>query len=61
MSRADHGRYRAMITASGIGTTPLQSLDRMIACVAPAYRLGSFSASYGEITRVPASFIAAAS
>jgi hypothetical protein len=45
-------RHRAMITASAIGATLLQSLDQTIANVALPYMQGSFSASYDETTWV---------
>ncbi len=53
-------RHRAMITASAIGATLLQSLDQTIANVALPYMQGSFSASYDEITWVLTSYITAA-
>jgi MFS transporter, DHA2 family, multidrug resistance protein len=52
--------HRAMITASAIGATLLQSLDQTIANVALPYMQGSFSASYDEITWVLTSYITAA-
>src|ERR1700712_1084177 len=45
---ADNVPHRAMITASAIGATLLQSLDQTIANVALPYMQGSFSASYTE-------------
>jgi hypothetical protein len=43
---------RAMITACAIGAAVLQLLDPTIANVALPYMQGSFSSSFGEITRV---------
>jgi DHA2 family multidrug resistance protein len=57
---ADNVPHRAMITASAIGATLLQSLDQTIANVALPYMQGSFSASYTEITWVLTSYITAA-
>src|ERR1700712_1629239 len=57
---ADNVPHRAMITASAIGATLLQSLDQTIANVALPYMQGSFSASYNEITWVLTSYITAA-
>jgi DHA2 family multidrug resistance protein len=57
--KAEHVRHGAMITASAIGATVLQSLDQTIANVALPYMQGSFSASFDEITWVLTSYITA--